>query len=261
MRVLVTGSSGLVGSRVAADLAVAGHAVLRIDLAEGTDLLAGIPSDFDAVVHAAARMGDEADLMDVNVRGTGEVLAAARGKRVAFLSSVDALGVFKGERAPDYLPLDAQHPCHAKTPYGRSKLQAEALCREHDAPVVILRPPGVWNEQTYGWIQDQRKRRPSFEWAPFWEFGAFIDVRDLASACIAALACPLNEHATLLVSAPDITTSGRTSRELATFVHPEVPWRGGERYERDPYCSLLDIDPAKQVLSWEPRCSWQDRPG
>ncbi|MHC4849025.1 MAG: NAD-dependent epimerase/dehydratase family protein [Planctomycetota bacterium] len=257
MRVLVTGSSGLVGSRVCADLRSHGHVVIAVDRAIGSDILASLPRDFDAVVHAAALIDDEPDLHDVNVAGTANVLAAARGKRVVFLSSVDVLGVFKGERAPDYLPLDEAHPCYASTNYGRSKVEAEALCRNHDVPTVILRPPGVWKDATYARILAHRARRASFEWDPFWEYGAFIDVRDLASACIAALSCPLDDHATLLVTAPDITTSGSTSRELAEFVHPGVEWRGGPEYESDPFRTLLDIEPARRTLGWEPRQTWQ----
>lgn len=257
MRVLVTGSCGLVGSRVCAELRSLGHGVIEVDRAIGRDILAPLPRDFDVAVHAAALMEDEADLHEVNVAGTANVLAAARGKRVLFLSSVDVLGVFKGERAPDYLPLDGSHPCYATTEYGRSKVEAEALCRSHDVPAVILRPPGVWDETTYARILAHRAWRASFEWDPFWEYGAFIDVRDLASACIAALTCPLDSHATLLVTSADITTSGRTSRELAAFVHPHVEWRGGPEYDTEPFRTLLDIEPAKRMLGWEPRHTWQ----
>jgi len=234
-----------------------GHTALRFDRQEGDDILEPLPRDFDAVVHAAALMGGESNLIEVNVRGTANVLAAASGKRVVFLSSVDVLGVFKGERAPDYLPLDAAHPCYAATAYGRSKVEAEALCRNHDAATVILRPPGVWDEKTYSWIEMQREKRASFEWDPFWEYGAFIDVRDLSRACLAALTCPLADHATHLVSAPDITTSGRTSRELVEFVHPGIAWRGGSEYQRDPFRTLLDIEEAKRELEWEPRYTWR----
>ncbi len=259
MRVLVTGSSGLVGSELTACLTAAGHQALPFDRTEGHDVLGTIPGEIDAVIHAAACMDDEPELWEVNVQGTANVLAAARGKRVVFLSSVDVLGVFKGERAPDYLPLDDDHPCYATTDYGRSKVEAEALCQRHDVTTVTLRPPGVWSEATYGWIEAQRAKRASFEWSPFWEYGAFLDVRDLARACMAALTCPLEDHATWLVAAQDITTSGRTSRELASFVHPDVAWRGGSEYDDDPYRSLIDTGPAERGLGWEAQYRWQDR--
>ncbi len=123
----------------------------------------------------------------------------------------------------------------------------------------MLRPPGVWSARTYGRIEALREERASYEWDPFWEYGAFIDVRDLSCACIAALTCRLDGHATLLVAAPDITTSGRTSRELTDFRHPGIDWRGGDEYDADPCRTLLDIEPAKRVLSWAPTHAWRSR--
>ncbi|MDZ8240137.1 MAG: NAD-dependent epimerase/dehydratase family protein [Nostoc sp. ChiQUE01a] len=55
--------------------------------------------------------------------------AQAKVKRVVFFSSVDALGIFKGERKPDYLPLDDNHPCYPTTPYAVSKRLGEEMCR------------------------------------------------------------------------------------------------------------------------------------
>jgi nucleoside-diphosphate-sugar epimerase len=180
---------------------------------------------------------------------------------VVFLSSVDAFGVFKGERAPDYLPIDGDHPCYPATPYGISKLLAEVMCRffseSSDVSVVCLRPPGVWTDETYAWIQSERAKRAEFEWDPFWEYGAFIDVRDLSRACISALTCKVARFACLLVASADISTSGRTSRELARFVMPDVEWRGGAEFEAEPFRSLLDIKNARRILGWAPLHSWR----
>jgi nucleoside-diphosphate-sugar epimerase len=243
------------------------------DLATGQDILDPVTLKdavraCDVIVHSAALLGlpdqDDSRIIATNLQGTWNVLSAAREagvRRVVFLSSVDALGVFKGERAPDYLPLDDAHPCYPMTPYGISKLLAEAMCRlfsESSAvSVVCLRPPGVWTEETYAWIQSERAKRPEFEWDPFWEYGAFIDVRDLSRACVCALTCRVKAFACLLVSSPDISTSGRTSRELADFVLPDVEWRGGAEFEEDPFRSLLEIENARRTLGWTPRYSWQ----
>jgi nucleoside-diphosphate-sugar epimerase len=105
-----------------------------------------------AVIHSAALLGlpdqDASQIVATNLQATWNVLTAARDagvRRVVFLSSADVLGVFKGERAPDYLPLDDAHPCYPSTPYGISKLLAEAMCRlfseSSDLPVVCLKPP------------------------------------------------------------------------------------------------------------------------
>ena len=92
---------------------------------------------------------------------------------------------------------------------------------------------------------------------PFWEYGAFIDVRDLSQARICALRCDVARFACLLVSSPDITTSGSTSRQLAEFVLPDVEWRGGAEYQAEPFRSLVEIENAKRTLAWTPKHSWQ----
>lgn len=47
---------------------------------------------------------------------------------------------------------------------------------------MVLRPPGIWTEDTYHDIEALRADRPPYEWSPFWEYGAFLDARDLATA-------------------------------------------------------------------------------
>ena len=48
-------------------------------------------------------------------------------------------------------------------------------------------------------------------------------------------------------------------QELAAQIHPDVPWRGGEEYEREPFRALVDNSGAKQVLGWQPRYSWHSQ--
>ena len=273
MKVLVTGSRGLVGGAVVRELRTRGHDTVEYDLKDGADILdssalASAARGCDSVVHSAALLGRSserpADITAVNVEGTRNVLAAGRAhavRRIVFLSSVDVFGVFKGEREPDYLPLDDAHPRYGVTPYAMSKRIGEEMClsaSEDGGPLTVsLRPPGVWCDDTYVWIQAARDERPEFEWSPFWEYGAFIDVRDLARACVHALTCETKASLCLSVASADITTSGRTSREWVSFVHPHVEWRGGTEYDADPYRSLIRIDEARKALAWEPTHTWR----
>jgi nucleoside-diphosphate-sugar epimerase len=273
VKLLLTGNRGKVGTVLETELRASGHDVVGYDRLDGRDILdvaslQKATQGCEAVIHSAVFSGYPKDspqaLMSANLQGTWNILVAAaqaQARRVIYLSSVDALGVFKGERKPDYLPLDDDHPCYPSTPYGISKRLSEEMCRLWSAstniPTICLRPPGVWLPETYHEIQAARRARPEYEWDPYWEYGAFIDVRDLSAACIQALTCPVEGHACVLVAAADITTSGRTSRELARFVHPDVEWRGGEEFETDPFRSLLVTDNARRLLGWEPRHTWQ----
>jgi len=272
LNVLVTGSRGLVGSELVRTLRTLGHAVMEYDIRDGLDIvdrpkLEHAMSSCDAVVHSAALLGRSGDspeqVMAVNIQGTWNVVSLASDLgvgRVIFLSSMDALGIFKGERVPDYLPLDDAHPCYPRTAYGISKRLGEEMCRlvaEAGGPsVVALRPPGVWTEKTYERVRAKRQEEPDYEWLPFWEYGAFIDVRDLASACTQALTCTVEGFRCGGVASSDITTSGRTSREWVRHIHKGVEWRGGREYEDDPYRTLVDIAKAARLLDWQPDYTW-----
>jgi UDP-glucose 4-epimerase len=262
VRVLVTGHRGAVGRPVAERLAAAGHAVVGFDLVDGDDLLdpgavRRAALGCEAVVHLAALAHDSAgppeQIMAVNVVGTWHVLLAAEhggAGRVVYVSSCQALGIAEGERHPDYFPVDDDHPRRAQRPYGLSKRLAEDLCEAFSArtgvPTVALRPVAVWGDETYRRIEAQRRALPRSQWEPFWEYGAFVDVRDVATAVALALEVGLDTHHRLLLCAPDISASA-PSLELARRLTPDVPVRHPERYSADPWCALVDCSAARRV--------------
>jgi UDP-glucuronate 4-epimerase len=96
-----------------------------------------------AIVHLAARAGVQPSLkepqlyLDVNVHGTLTLLAAAREfgvPRVVFASSSSVYGLITGMGREDHTP------CHPLSPYGASKVAAEALCSayaETGGPSVV----------------------------------------------------------------------------------------------------------------------------
>jgi nucleoside-diphosphate-sugar epimerase len=85
---------------------------------------------------------------------------------------------------------------------------------------------------------------------PFWEYGAFVAVSDLAEAVRCAVHHPFRGHATLHVCADDAALAEQTSREAAKAIHPEVPWRGGPEFDDEPFRTLLDNEEAKSLLGW-----------
>jgi UDP-glucose 4-epimerase len=276
MRVLVTGDRGRVGVTVAGFLRHRGHEVVGFDRSDGADILdqAAVrraAGGCGAIVHLAALAHDNAgspdQIMAVNVQGTSHVLAAAEAAGVSlviYFSSVQVLGIAAGERLPDYFPIDDAHPRRATRPYGLSKLAAEDLCERFTArtgiATTVLRPVAVWDEAEYTWVADRWRARPRSEWEPFWEYGAFVDVRDVAAAVQQALTVPAGGggHHRALLCAADIAGSA-PSLELAGRLAPSVPVVDPGRYRADPSAALVDCSTAAATLGWRPAYRWSLR--
>jgi nucleoside-diphosphate-sugar epimerase len=271
MRVLVTGNKGFIGRRVEQRLVDAGYDVVGYDIIDGFDirnpeLLGKKVSGCKAIVHLAAIEGQsDTKVMETNLVGTWNILQAgnqAKIEKMIFISSVDVLGVFQGEGTPKYLPLDDDYPCHPRSTYAISKKLAEDMCfyfnKRTEIPTICFRPPGVWDESTYLEITNARKKRPEYEWDPYWEYGAFLDVRDLAEAILLALKNDIHGLNTLLLASNDITTSGMTSLDLVKKLHPNIPWKGGTEYELAPFSALVKSKRAESLLNWSPCYTWRD---
>jgi nucleoside-diphosphate-sugar epimerase len=159
MRVAVTGASGFVGGRIALTLARAGHTVFSYGRRAPTALTRRLPNytswdvatgpieppSVDAVVHAAALVGDwgrESAYRAVNVDGTRFVLesfAAARRFVLVSTTSVYSDGVVKSNVLEDAAVGDCRHSAYART-----KAEAEKIVREARPDAVILRPHIVY---------------------------------------------------------------------------------------------------------------------
>jgi nucleoside-diphosphate-sugar epimerase len=273
MRILITGNRGFIGSAVQRHFVEEGHQVVGFDISAGFDILdAGAVeramAGCDAVAHLAMPFGkdvSDSHVIAAGVEGTWNVLRAAErcgARRVVSYSSVNAMGIFMGEDKPDFLPLDESHPCRPGRAYGVAKYLGEEACRSFSLrtgiPTVCIRPPGVLSDESVEWIREQRLKDAEFEWTPYWEYGCFIHVDDLARATLCALICPDPGHVSLLVTADDISSATHTSRELVDRLLPDIEWRGGVEYEQNPFRSLADTTLARRVLGWAPRFHWRD---
>ena len=272
MRVLVSGSSGRIGRAVVERLSAEGDDAVCFDIADGHDVLdaagyATAARGCDAIVHAAGgyrpNTSDSGErFITHNVTGNWNMLEAARMagiRRVVTFSSVNAFGVFRGEAKPDYLPIDDDHPIRPPTAYGMAKRLIEELCRcctaTQGVQTICLRPPAVCTAARIAEYKAARAADPAAEWTPFWEYGAWIDVRDVAGAVLAALRHPALTHLTAMIAADDATAT-IPPRELAKRLLPDVPWRGPE--PTDEWAPLVRSDRARAALGWRPRHRWRD---
>lgn len=215
--VLLTGSSGQVGSALLPALQEAGWDVTTFDIADGQDVrdilaVGDAVRGCNAVVHAAAiahdSSGTPAGIMATNVLGTWHVLMAAEAagvERVVVFSSAQVFGYAEGENGgePLYRPVDDQHPRRAARPYGLSKRLLEDMCeawtQRTGTPTVVLRPVLVLTDETLAhWSEDEA------------ELGAYVHVDDVASAVVCSLRASLDDerHVRLTLCGPgDYDTS------------------------------------------------------
>ena len=170
MKVLVTGASGLLGTKLAQLAQESGHSVesaygehapqfgkpIRLDITRETDVLEYISGSKPDAVFNTASITD-VDLCeqqpDLAMRVNGEavgIIARACKECDAFLIHVSTDYVFDGERGL-YTEGDKPAPINV---YGRSKLLGEEQL-QHNTPNYLLARTSV----VYGW---GRQHRPNF---------------------------------------------------------------------------------------------------
>ncbi len=281
--VLLTGSEGALGRHLGRALREHGYLLRGLDLRPATALdsdhrvadlldlgavreaMAGVV----AVVHAGAipwDLGDGSRVISTNVLGTWNVLQAAVDagvERVVSLSSINAQGSVGGWRPTEYLPIDDEYPHHPMSPYQLSKHLMEEVCRSfserHGLITICLRPvfvahpasPHLADFGTASFIETWRDN--------YW---AYVDVQDVSDAVIRSLQVEGVLHDRFLLAARD-TSVAEDTRALVEREYPEVPWPNvdPDHYLADaPHRSLVDCHHAREVLGWEARHSWRDKP-
>ncbi|ONN64982.1 NAD(P)-dependent oxidoreductase [Herbaspirillum sp. VT-16-41] len=169
MKILITGGTGLLGSRLLPTLVAAGHQVFALVRSASSsdrvrelgaypidgDLESNAPlvlPELDAVVHAAAMFrfsGPRSPFFHANVDGTAKLLAAAKRVGVANFVYISAAGIIMDDcgtptrNAVENAPTYADH----FSAYLASKAQAERIVLAAVARgfrTIALRPPIIW---------------------------------------------------------------------------------------------------------------------
>ena len=290
-RAVVTGSSGFVGSHLAARLAAEGAAVTGLSHGppprphpEGvTERLADVRDEQavtraigearpDVVFHLAAQasvpvsMRDPAGDLATNAIGSVHVAraaAAAGARRLVFFSTGGAL---YGQ--PEVLPADENTPIAPQSVYGASKIAAEhalgALCPHLGLELSVLRPaniygPGQDSEGESGVVAIFAKlmlagRAPTV-------FGDGSQQRDyvyVGDVVEAALLAAAGEPATCVVG----SGRGTATIEIVRLLARLTGWEGEPNFapERpgDVRANWLDASRALERWGWSPRVALED---
>ncbi len=248
-KVLVTGANGFVGShlvpllikngydvhclvRYTSDVSALRGQAVSIHVADlrQPETLAAPVKDAMYIFHlAAVLLGiSETDFMDANVRGTENLLAAAKAhasstlQRFVLVSSLASMGPNPTEKP--YLETDEQKPMSW---YGRSKKEAEAAARKFGdtMPVTIVRPAIVYGERE----QDLSQIFPLVESRIQPKLGlgkkgmVAVYVGDLAEGILAAAESPNAVGKTYFLNHPDIISS----KKIVESIGEAMNKRGG----------------------------------
>lgn len=215
VKILVTGGTGFLGNEVVRGLAAAGHSIRIISRGspgrwpDGVEVVRGDLADRDSVRQATAGVQalyhlaglvsfdpkDSRRMYDLHVECTRHLLAEAAEanvQRIVLASTSGTISVSKQERTgteTDDYPIAVV----GRWPYYLSKIYEEKLalgfCRERAIPLIVLNPslflgPGD-NRLSSTWIVSKFLNRE----IPAMPSGglSFVDVRDAASAFVAAL--------------------------------------------------------------------------
>jgi nucleoside-diphosphate-sugar epimerase len=289
-RVVVTGGSGKLGRACVADLIEHGWEVVVFDrvppsllpenvaslvtfvpieltdYAEVLDAMLGLEEHYDqvdALVHLAAipAPGIVADhqTFAINMNVTFNVFSAARRagvKNVVWASSETVLGL-PFDEPPPYIPVDENYPPRPESTYSLTKTLEETmaahLCRwDPDLKMIGLRFSNVMEPADYAafpsFSDDARLRK--------WNLWAYIDARDGAQAVRRALDLPATGMDIFIIANAD-TVMTRSNDALVAEVFPDVELRG----DLGDHDTLLSIDKARRILSYEPQHSWRDHGG
>lgn len=249
MKVLVTGTTGFVGTALCARLTASGaevvpavrskyglpHEVVIGNLNASTNWRPGL-TGCDAVIHLAARVhvmedvaqGSLALYRDTNTEATFNLArqaADAGVKRFVFISSIKVNGEFTEVDRP-FTADDVPAP---EDPYGVSKHEAEQLLRQIAAEtgmeVVIIRPPLVYGpgvkanfESMMRWLA---RGVPVPLAAVTENRRSLVALDNLVDLIITCLSHPAAANQTLLVSdGEDLSTAQLLKRMGAAMGHP-----------------------------------------
>lgn len=273
--IAVTGSSGKLGVWVVEELLRCGYKVIGLDQRKSDKLkceqrimdlmklgeVIGGLRGADAVIHLAAIPAPIPFAHEVifanNVISNYNVLEAAsilQISKVVLGSSESAYGFCWAPQAfsPEYLPVDEEHPLLPQECYGLSKVLNEVtgamFHRRAGMQVITMRFSLILTTDEYAAMKERISKPENFK-RILW---SYIDIRDAAAACRAAIEAEGCGFINLNVTANDTLSEWETKRLLAGF-YPEITQLKHEFIDRQ---AIVSNTLACKTLKWSPDYSW-----
>lgn len=276
--VMVTGGSGRLGRYVVdrlkgkyrltvldvrppADPGVAHVDVSITDLDAVRKALEGI----DAVVHLAAvpnpRTSSPAECFRVNTQGTWTILQAAEDagvRRVVVASSDAATGLHYNPKdwAPQYLPVDEQHPMRPSEVYSLTKEITESIAKSFarggKVEILAIRPGHIVFEPEYPELGERGSNVQNYH---LW---GYVAPEDVAQGFERALELEDGSYDCFFVGAADGLNERPTLELFEERFGYKPVLRDPDLYRAMPTAGIFDIGHARASLGYEPQYTWRD---
>ena len=270
--IVVTGSSGFIGSNLVKKLKELNYKIIELDLKNGSDITnwesVKKVRKFDVVIHLAARVfipdsyNSPREFFSNNIIATLNILELCRkySAKMIYISSY-VYGI------PQYSPIDELHPVAALNPYTQSKIIGEQLCkgcnRDFGVPVIIFRPFNIYvqgqndnflipliikqiKENGKIFLKDPRPKRD------------FIHIDDVVDAYCKAIEYKPNFEVFNLGSGVSYSVK-EVAEILVRQAGKNVPIEFSEEHRQNEVLdTVADISKAQNILKWVPKYSVEE---
>jgi nucleoside-diphosphate-sugar epimerase len=277
MKVLITGSAGLIGREVTKALVEQGYEVLATDRVkndlspaknfavgdlESVDFVSSLDFTCDAVIHLGSIPSPVNDsdekVFHNNVMGTYHVFASAVENKVPLVIYASSLSIYGTAwsgpwTSPEYVPLDESHPLHHFESYALSKevneRSADMWANRSETAFVGLRFPFCNPESVI--IEFAKKMREGDR--EILQRGAkilwgYLDTRDAAQGILTVLKVGAKGSKTYNFAAYD-TTAPKPTLDMLSEYHPTSKVLS----PLPDYESVIDCSQWRAVYGYEPK--------